>query len=125
MVNTNKLLKLSDIDFKTDFLHDYAEHIEFKDLSELYQYLDGNDHNYIQDQISESADSSVDIYYYDLRKWAVDNYQYIEEAIDEMGAPVPFDFHKAIQYGQYKYYSEAIYEDVNKFKKYLENNYNF
>jgi hypothetical protein len=48
-------------------------------------------------------DSAIDIYYYDLRKWAVDNYDEIEEAMEEGLTADVTDFHKLIQIGQYNY----------------------
>lgn len=42
----------------------------------------------------------IDIYYRDLREWAVDNWQWVEQAIDN-GITDTSDFHKMIQAGQY------------------------
>ena len=126
MLNIEKILKKCDLDFETDFLSERLPYIDFKDFTELMEYLNGDSSsNYMQDDLHEYADGLIDIYYYDLRKWAVENYSYIEEAIDELGSPEPFDFHKAIQYGQYKYYTQQCYEDVENFKEWLEENYNF
>jgi len=93
---------------------------DFESLDELIAYLDDEDGNYIGDKISELADSKVDCYYYILREWSVNNYEYIEEAIDEFGAPNPFDFHKAIQIGQYKAYSDEFYALKQEFKEFVE-----
>jgi hypothetical protein len=59
--------------------------------------------------VDEAIDGAIDIYYYDLRKWAVDNYDYIDEAIAE-GLCEGADFHNQIQMGQYVYYSEQMAE---------------
>lgn len=62
---------------------------------DLYEHL-----NY-DGSIHEIVESNIDIYYYDLRKWAVDNYGYIEDAIEMGFAEGVTDFHKLIQCGQY------------------------
>ena len=119
MINTQKILDKCGLSFETSFLDEKMTYNEFNDFNELVEWLDSNDDSH------EYADSMVDIYYYDLRNWAVENYEYIEEAIDELGAPEPFDFHKAIQYGQYHKYCQDIYEDCQEFKAYLEETYKF
>tara|TARA_B110000093_G_scaffold176834_1_gene212863 strand:+ start:558 stop:926 length:369 start_codon:yes stop_codon:yes gene_type:complete len=70
----------------------------FGDAWELYEHLD------YSGGVHEIIDSSIDIYYYDLRKWAVDNYQFIEDAIAEgmwERGGRPTDYYKLIQAGQY------------------------
>lgn len=98
---------------------------KFEDFIYLIDYLNGEDNNYISDSIASLSDSKVDIYYHDLRKWAVDNYSYIEEAMNEYGTPEKFDFHNCIAMGQYYAYSNEFYTLVNEFKEYIENNYKF
>ena len=93
---------------------------EFASKEELINYLDNNDSNYISDRMSELSDAMIDIYNYDLRKWAVDNYEYIEDAMDELGVPSPFDFHKAIQAGQYIAYNREFCELADDFKQYVK-----
>ena len=57
------------------------------------------------DAITELADSNVDIYNSDLLEWVKNNYNYVEEAIDEFGTAKDgegrADFIKQIQQGQY------------------------
>ncbi len=101
-------------------LGDLLDGLDFESRDELVAYLDDEDGNYIGDRISELADSRVSPYYWTLREWAVDNYGYIEDAIEEFGAPNPFDFHKAIQIGQYKAYSDEFYELKEEFKNFVE-----
>ncbi len=72
---------------------------EITDAHDLYDTL-----NY-DGSIDELIDSYIDIYYYDLRKWAVDNYAYIDDAIEE-GLCESADFHKQIQMGQWIYYNQ-------------------
>jgi len=70
---------------------------DFTDQHDLRDTLDydGSLHGLI--------DIAIDIYYYDLRKWAVDNYDEIEEAMEEGLTLDVTDFHKLIQIGQYHY----------------------
>lgn len=67
----------------------------FGDAWELYEHL-----NY-DGSVHELIDSSIDVYYYDIRKWAVDNWQFVEDAIDEGLCEGVTDYHKLIQLGQY------------------------
>ena len=120
MINADKLLKLAENSgcyLESDFLSEVMIYRNFTDLSELEGWLN------MCDDVHEWADGSVDIYNYDLRQWAVDNYNYIEEGINELGAPEPFDFHKAIQYGQYHYYCQQAYKDCNEFLEWLKERY--
>jgi len=66
-----------------------------QDSHDLYEHL-----NY-SGLVDELIDSSIDIYYYDLRKWAVENYHFIDQAIEEGLCVYVEDFHKLIQMGQY------------------------
>jgi len=72
-------------------LSDYDDQYELRDALDY----DGSLHGLI--------DSAIDIYYYDLRKWSVENYEHIEEAIEDGLAEGVTDFHKLIQIGQYGY----------------------
>lgn len=80
-----------------------------------FTYYDCN--SYVCDAIAEYADSNVDIYYSDLWKWAADNYEYIELAIDEFGAPEKFDMIAAIRQGQYYQYERMLYDDLENIIK--------
>lgn len=70
---------------------------------------DCND-GYICDIITEIADNNVDIYYYDLFEWAKNNFSYINEANEEMGAPN--DIIRQIQQGQFLYNERNIFENL-------------
>lgn len=88
---------------------------ELNDAHELYEELD------YDGSLHELIDGSIDIYNYDLRKWAVDNYEYVEDAIAEgLVDTNDFDFHKAIQSGQYlklrEEANELIEEIFNEFE---------
>tara|TARA_R110002073_G_scaffold69145_3_gene171631 strand:- start:4 stop:378 length:375 start_codon:yes stop_codon:yes gene_type:complete len=68
---------------------------DLTDASDLYETLtyDGT--------LYEIAEGFVDIYYYSLRQWAVDNYDWVETATQEGLVDMEnFDFHNAIQAGQ-------------------------
>ena len=78
-------------------------------------YLD--DCNYLCDLFIEYVDNHVYIYNSDLIEWAKDNYNYIDDAISEFGAPEPFDFWKCIQQGQYNKYNEELTSDTNNIIK--------
>lgn len=122
MLNINKLIKKSGINIDDDLFYG----MEFNDFNELMDYLNDDDRNYISDKISEIADSNISIYSYDLRLWAVDNYGYIEQAIDEgLVDTSKFDFHRAIQAGQYLQNREDLYNQIDEFKNYIESNYKF
>jgi hypothetical protein len=72
-------------------LSDFTDQYDLRDTLDY----DGSLHGLI--------DRAIDIYYYDLRKWAVDNYDEIEEAMEEGLTADITDFHKLIQIGQYHY----------------------
>jgi hypothetical protein len=86
----------------------------FAEAYDLYEHLDDDG------SIHEIIDSHIGLYCYDLRKWAVDNYGYIEEALEEGLAEGVTDFHKLIQCGQYVQlteqahrYIEELYEELD------------
>ena len=106
---------------KTD-LQDLISNQKFGDFQELVDWLEDD----ASAMISELAGSKVYIYNYNLRKWSVDNYKYIEDAISEFEVDTENpDFHKMIQSGQYLAYSNEFYTLVSEFKDYIEANYKF
>ena len=106
---------------KTD-LQDLLSGQKFGDFQELIDWLEDDS----SDMISELSDSKVDTYYYDLRKWSVDNYNYIEDAIAEFGVDEKNpEYHALISQGQYYAYSNEFYTLVQEFKDYIEANYKF
>ena len=74
-------------------------------------FCDYNDASYICDAIMEISDNNVDIYNYDLLKWAVDNYSYIDDANNEFGTPN--DFLQQIRQGQYYANEQEIYDNLH------------
>jgi len=77
----------------------------------------------IQDAISEIADNNVDVYNYDLLQWFPDNYDKVEEAIEEYGFPEldgKPDMLQAIRQGQYLENEEVLYEALEEIKAELK-----
>ena len=122
--NINEIIK--GFDYNGEFLDksdltDLLSNYDFNTKDEILSFLNDEDGNYISDNIMELADSKIDCYNYDLRKWAVDNYNYIEDAISEFGINTDKpDFHQMIQRGQYYAYSNEFYSLVDEFKDYIE-----
>jgi len=117
IINNNSDLREIFKDFEGDYKDQVIEVLEYQEFEDLKEWLgDGvNDSG----GVDEIVDSLIDIYNYDLREWAVDNYGYIEEAIDEFGTPDKFDYHGAIQLGQYFYYSKYVNECIDSMVEYL------
>lgn len=95
---------------------------QIKELIE-YKELDINDYNDVHElydaleydgSIHEIVDGMIDIYNYDLRQWAVDNYNYVDEAREEGLVGEDSDFHQQIQSGQYVYYREQANEALQE-----------
>jgi hypothetical protein len=80
---------LSAIDYKS---------IDLSDIDSAYNLVDALDYD---GTLHEIIDGNIDIYNYDLRKWAVDNWEFVEEAIEEGLTEGLSDYHKLIQMGQY------------------------
>ena len=95
------------------------------DSEVLDLFNSGVDYNgcyYIYDMISDVANSFVDIYNSDLLDWAKNNYEYIEEALDEFGTPTDSNgranFFEIISQGEYLYYERLFYDNLDDFIKY-------
>ena len=71
--------------------------------------------HYITDCMSWASDDLVDIYTKDLLKWACDNYDMIDESINELGQPD--NFLDIIRQGQYYSNDRQMYEDLNEIVK--------
>ena len=80
----------------------------FEQAHDLYEFLD------YDGRLHELIDSSIDIWNYDLRKWSVDNYEYIEIALEEGLLEGVTDFHKLIQMGQCVAAQNEMYEVVQE-----------
>lgn len=68
------------------------------------------DNGYICDIITEIADAHVDIYVSDLLDWAKSNYEYIDEATEELGRPD--DFIGEVRQGQFLYNERDLYDNL-------------
>ena len=102
-------------------LSDLLNNYNFNNKDDLLSYLNGECRKHIGDIILELSDSKIDCCNYDLRKWAVDNYHYIEDAISEFGIDTNNpDFHKMIQQGQLYAFNNEFYTLVSEFKDYIE-----
>ncbi len=120
-MNIHKIFKTFSNVYKEDIIEIINNNFEDNRMDDLIEWMEDDiEHN---GSISELADSYIDVYYYDLRVWAVDNYEYIEDAMDEFGMPEKFDFHKAIQQGQYVKYQEDIYECISNMIEHIKENY--
>ena len=71
--------------------------------------------HYITDCISWASDDLVDIYTKDLLDWARDNYDMIDESINELGQPD--NFLDIIRQGEYYDNDRQMYEDLNEIVK--------
>lgn len=71
--------------------------------------------HYITDCISRASDDLVDIYTKDLLDWACDNYDMIDESINELGQPN--NFLDIIRQGQYYSNDRQMHEDLNEIVK--------
>ena len=80
MLNVEKVFVKFENDFKGDILEILNYSFDDSSLEDLISFLEDN----INDSgaIDERIDSYIDIYYYDLRKWAVDNFEYIDKDAD-------------------------------------------
>ena len=100
--------------------------IKYKDLN-LADYSDVHDLRDALDydgSLHELIDSNIEIYNYQLRQWAVNNWNYVEDAIREgLVDTSDFDFHKAIQSGHFLQLTEEANEALEEiFNEFQENN---
>lgn len=75
---------------------------------------------YICDIIMEVCDNNIDIYTSDLWDWAKNNEYYIEQAINNFGIDSNnFDLTRLFQQGQFYYYEEICYKNLDDIIEYL------
>ena len=84
-------------------------------IGDLGDRMRDYDNGYICDIITEIADNNIDIYCADLFEWAKHNFDIIEEANEEMGAPN--DIIKQIQQGQFVAFERDLYENLEDILK--------
>tara|TARA_R110002012_G_scaffold87541_1_gene216388 strand:+ start:178 stop:507 length:330 start_codon:yes stop_codon:yes gene_type:complete len=101
---------------------DILEAIDYKaiilaDMEDAHALADALD---CDGSLHEIIDSYICIYTYDLRKWSVKNWEFVEEALEEGLCEGVSDYHKLIQMGQYvalkgEAYDivKSIYDDFN------------
>ena len=77
---------------------------------EVYDIIDAMDYS---GELHAIIDGEIDIYYHDLRQWAVDNWEYCEDAMNE-GICDGTDYHAMIQAGQFMKYSEDANEYITE-----------
>ena len=95
-------------ELKELLLNNVQKDDRFSDSGELYDHLD------YSGGVHEIIDSNIDIYYYSLRQWAVDNYNWIDEAIESGLTGENADFHQLIQSGQYVALNQDAVEIVEE-----------
>jgi hypothetical protein len=106
-----ELLKEYKINVVHDDLYRYIELSNSPDADELEEIHDTIDDN---GQVHEYVDGLIDIYYYDLRVWAIHNFHRIQDAMEEGLAGGITDFHELIQCGQYHAYDQEVWEEINE-----------
>lgn len=96
-------------------LIEYKE-LDINDYSAAWKLYDALDYD---GSVHQIIDNMIDIYYVDIRKWAVDNYEYVEDAIEEGLTEGVTDYHKLIQIGQYVFYRNEATEAIEELYKEL------
>ena len=129
---TNRLKNTTNLtSFQKSLINDYSDLIELinnkldndniEDVTGYYELRDIIDYD---GSLHELIDGSIDLYNYDLRVWAVDNYDYVELAIDEGLTEGVNDFHKLIQAGQFCFYRANYNKAVEFFADVIIGDYN-
>ncbi len=97
-------------------IKDYLENNHTDSDVEMFfdDYKDSS--SYICDAISERADSSIDVYNYDLIEWAKSHIIEIDEAAEELGKPDSFIGY--IQQAQFLYYERLLSDNLEDGIKY-------
>ncbi len=103
-------------DSKMFNIKDYLENNHTDSDVEMFfdDYKDSS--SYICDAISERADSSIDVYNYDLIEWAKSHIIEIDEAAEELGKPDSFIGY--IQQAQFLYYERLLSDNLEDGIKY-------
>ena len=84
------------------------------DISTVESYHDLYEEINYNGTIHEIVDGHIDIYYYDLRLWAVDNWEYVEDANEQGIGTNGIDYHKDIQAGQYLKFEQMAVEIIEE-----------
>lgn len=118
-----ELLKNKGIETDNDMVNEVIEYVEIDenaDIDEILEHLDPSNLDY-SGACHERIDSMVDMHCEDLRKWAVDNYEWVERAIENGLCADMSDYHKAIQCGQYEFYNDQFYSALSELTSEIEN----
>ena len=83
----------------------------------LYEALD------YSGSVHEIIDSNVDVYHYDLRKWAVDNWHFIDEAREMGFISENADYHQCIQSGQFLAFEQEAHQHIEELFNELSGTY--
>ena len=98
-------------------IEEYRDNINIDVTADYESYADYNSSNYISDSLMECADGSVDIYYCNLIEWCKDNWEFVEDAIEEYGDVARDgrrpDFIRTIQQGQFYCYERELYDNLD------------
>lgn len=79
-----------------------------------------SDNGYICDLVSEFADSNTSIYYTDIKNFIINNFDAVEDAINQFGwEGCGSDLYKAGQTAEYLTIESAIYNDLKAIVKHL------
>ena len=73
--------------------------------------------------VHEIIESYIDIYYYDLRKWAVNNWHFINEALEMGFVSENADYHESIQSGQFLAYEQEAQQHIEELFNELSGTY--
>ena len=84
------------------------------DISTVESYHDLYEEINYNGTIHEIVDGHIDIYYYDLRLWAVDNWEYVEDANEQGIGTNGIYYHKDIQAGQYLKFEQMAVEIIDE-----------
>lgn len=114
LMDTEKFKQIAQKEnFCVDLL-DLFESILGQDDAETLDAWEVNDRLDYDGSLHELIDGKIDIYYYPIRQWAVDNWEWVEEAIEEGLCEGETDYHKLIQGGQYLYYRNQMNQEVEE-----------
>lgn len=93
------------IDFKKDLkIGNYGEY-----------FCDYSGHTYICDAITEIADNHTSIYYYDIKKFICNNFEALEEALNQFGwEGCGSDIWRAGRMAEFLQIEQEIYEDLDE-----------
>ena len=101
----NKIENVLVVECVNDISNDFIEDTRAEDSSCFW------------DAFTEYADSQVDIYYYDIKQFIINNIELVEEAIDEFGWDgCGKDLHKAGQMAQFMQNERHLQEDFEPIK---------